>query len=284
MNISPSLPLLRIEQLQASFRTVLGSVVALRGVSFELGREKLGIVGESGSGKTTLGRALLRLLPATARLQGRVEFEGRDLLALRESEMERLRGAKLAMILQDAKHSLNPLMTVGEQIEEALDVHRRLDRRQRRKQVLEMLAAVHFTDPARIYSALAHELSGGMGQRVMIAMMLVAGPRVLVADEPTSALDATIRGQILSIMDELVLRTGTSIILISHDIDLVRRFCDRILVMHGGRIVDTVRSNEVEASQHPYTRALLAARPEIDRPVHVLPTLERDPAWAVVSS
>src|SRR6185312_655884 len=194
----PDQPLLRVENLSVRYVTPTGVVDALKKVSFELGREKVGIVGESGSGKSTLGRAILRLIPRPGQVTAdRIEFMGQDLKDISESEMRRIRGKQITMILQDPKFSLNPVMTAGDQILEALSIHGGVRRHEGRKRVLDILKAVRIRDPNRVYNAYVHELSGGMGQRVMTGMMVVANPMLLIADEPTSALDVTVRMQVL---------------------------------------------------------------------------------------
>lgn len=274
-------PLLRVKDLRVSFPGASGPIEAVRGVSFDLGREKLGLVGESGSGKSTVARALLRLVPKPGIVSARrLELDGIDLLSLPEGKMRDLRGRRISMILQDPRFSLNPVMTVGRQIMESRLAHFNDSAAQIRGQALAMLDAVGIRDPARVFNAYAHELSGGEGQRVMIAMMLMAEPGVLIADEPTSALDVTLRGQVLSLLDELAAKQGRGLLIISHDLGLVASFCDRILVMYAGRIVESLRADEIAEAQHPYTRALWAARPNLDKPVSVLPTIPRDPAWA----
>ncbi len=276
-------PLVSIENLRVSFATEDGGEAsAVRGVSFSLGREKLGIVGESGSGKSLSGRALMGVLPNTARMQAdRLSFDGIDLLTASGRTRRALRGSRMAMVLQDPKFSLNPIMRVGLQIVEALRIGaRHISARAARTQTLAMLEAVQIRDPERVFDLYPHELSGGMGQRVMIAMMVVREPDLLIADEPTSALDVTVQGQVLSIMDELVTRRGMGLILISHDLNLVSRFCDRVLVMYAGRVVEEIRARDLHAAQHPYTRGLMACLPSIDGPQEPLPVLDRQAAWA----
>ncbi|HZT19044.1 MAG TPA: ABC transporter ATP-binding protein [Dongiaceae bacterium] len=273
-------PLLRVENLSVRYRTPTGAVDALRKVSFELGREKLGVVGESGSGKSTLGRAILKLIPRAGQVSAdRLEFMGRDLLGLSEAEMRSVRGRQITMILQDPKFSLNPVMKAGDQILEALAVQGGNGRREGRKRVLEILRAVRIRDPERVYNAYVHELSGGMGQRVMAAMMVVTNPLLLIADEPTSALDVTVRMQVLAIIDDLVSQRGMGLIFISHDLNLVGSFCDRILIMYGGRVVESCRAADLRNVTHPYSRGLLESLPSIEHPKEVLATLKRDPAW-----
>jgi peptide/nickel transport system ATP-binding protein len=274
-------PLLRVEDLRVRFRTRTGIVDAVRGISFEVGRERLGIVGESGSGKTMTGRAILRLIRPPGIVEARrIELDGVDLLALTERQMRRIRGERIAMIMQDPKFSLNPVMRIGRQMVEALRVHEKVSRTSARRRALEMLEAVRIRDPERVFRAHAHELSGGMGQRVMIAMMLIPGPDLLIADEPTSALDVTVRGQVLGIVDALVRERGMGLILISHDLNLVATFCDRILVMYAGRILEEVQANRLFEARHPYTRGLLNCLPRIGGGKAPLPVLERDAAWS----
>ncbi|MFQ5938606.1 MAG: ABC transporter ATP-binding protein [Alphaproteobacteria bacterium] len=269
--------LLAVEDLRVSFATVTGVVEAVRGVSFTMGRERLGIVGESGSGKSMVGRAILGLVPPPGRVGARrLEFDGIDLTQAGAKRRRALRGRRIAMILQDPNYSLNPVITVGRQIAEA---YRGLSRAAARERALGMLEAVRVPDPERVLRAYPHELSGGMAQRVMIAMMLAPGPDLLIADEPTSALDVSVSVQVLAILDDLVGRGRMGLILISHDLGLVASFCDRVLVMYGGRIVESCPASELESARHPYTRGLLAARPRIDGPGGELPVLDRDPAW-----
>jgi len=250
-------------------------------VSFTLGREKLAVVGESGSGKTTVGRALLRLLPRQAQVTAqRLHFDGCDLLAAPPAQMAALRGRRMAMIMQDPKYSLNPVMTVGAQIAESVQRGRRLPRAECADRVHALLARVHIREPQRVAAQYAHQLSGGMGQRVMIAMMLAQTPQLLVADEPTSALDVSVRQEVLALLDELVAEQGLSLLFISHDLQLVRRFCDRVLVLYAGRVVETIAAADLDQASHPYTRGLLDAVPSLRQRRAVLPVLQRDAAWA----
>ena len=269
-----------VQNLWVRYPTPARVIEAVRGVSFTLGREKLGIVGESGSGKSTVGRAILRLVSAPGVVTAeRLIFDGIHLLSADEATLRAVRGQRITMVMQDPKFSLNPVMTVGKQIREAYRAHSRASRAEARRRALAMLAAVKIRDPERVYECYPHEVSGGMGQRVMIAMMLVADPDILIADEPTSALDVTVQMQVLAILDDLVKERGLGLIFISHDLNLVASFCDRVLIMYAGRVVETCRASELHQAQHPYTRGLLAALPHVDRPPGPLPVLERDPAW-----
>jgi peptide/nickel transport system ATP-binding protein len=274
--------LVDIENLRIAFRTDEGTYAeAVRGVSFSLGREKLGIVGESGSGKSLSGRALLGVLPPYAKMSvDRMQFDGIDLKTASPKLRRSLRGGRMGMILQDPKFSLNPVMTIGSQIVEAIRIgNHHLSGADARKQALGTLEAVHIREPERVFALYPHELSGGMGQRVMIAMMVVREPDLLIADEPTSALDVTVRTQVLSILDELVTRRGMGLIFISHDLRLVSKFCDRVIVMYAGRIVETLWADRLEQATHPYTRGLLSCLPSIDGALDPLPTLQREASW-----
>jgi len=268
--------LLRVENLRVRFPTDQGEVEVVKGLSFDLGRERLGIVGESGSGKSMTGRALMGLIGAPGRVTAdRLEFDGIDLLGLPEAGYRRLRGARMSMVMQDPKFSLNPVIRIGEQIGEALQFHRRMSARDRRHAVLEVLRAVRIDDPERVYRLFPHEVSGGMGQRVMIAMMVVLEPDLMIADEPTSALDVSVRATVLEILDDLVRRRGMGLILISHDLDMVARWCDRILVMYAGRVVEECAAGRLHEATHPYTRGLLASVPQLDETRRRLPVLDR---------
>ncbi len=276
----PPQPILSVRKLNILFRGEGRVTHAVRDVSFDLGTEKLGIVGESGSGKSQTGRALMRLSPPSALVTAeRMRFNGIDLLAASERRMMDLRGNDIAMILQDPKYSLNPLMKVGKQISEAYRIHHRVSKSEARLRSLKMLENVHIRDPERVYNLLPHEVSGGMGQRIMIAMMLIAEPRVIIADEPTSALDVTVRRQVLSVLQELVDRAGASLIFISHDLNLVADFCDRVLVMYRGVVLEDLPAAELGKARHPYTRGLLESLPRLDDPRRELVVPVRDPAW-----
>lgn len=274
--------LLEVENLRVRFPTETGMAEVVKGISFTLGQERLGIVGESGSGKSMTGRALLGLIPKPGIVTAdRMQFEGMDLTRLDERAYRRLRGARLSMILQDPKFSLNPVMTIGEQIGEALAFHARLSASQRRARVMAMLEAVRIADPERVYRLYPHEVSGGMGQRVMIAMMTVLEPALMIADEPTSALDVSVRGQVLEILDDLVRRTGMGLIMISHDLNMVAKWCDRILVMFNGRVVEECAAGKLAEARHPYTQGLLASLPRLDETRKTLPVLDRQSLGAL---
>lgn len=281
MTASPSAtPLLTVENLRVRFPSRTGYTEAVRGVSFTVGREKLGIVGESGSGKSVTGRSLLRLVAPPGEVTAdRIDFDGTDLLRASERKMREIRGQRISMVMQDPKFSLNPVMTVGRQIAEAYRVHTRASRSEARRRTLDMLQAVRIRDPERVFDLYPHEVSGGMGQRIMIAMMLIPDPDLLIADEPTSALDVTVQMQVLAIMDELCGSRGMGLIFISHDLNLVASFCDRILIMYAGRVVESCRAGELHAAKHPYTRGLLDSMPRLDDDRAELPVLTRDSAW-----
>lgn len=273
--------LLSVKDLRVTFDTEAGVVEAVRGVSFSLGRERLGIVGESGSGKTMTGRSVLRLIRPPGRIDAaEMVFDGQDLMKASEREMRALRGKRIAMVMQDPKYSLNPVMQVGAQLMEGLRQRDRLGGAEARKKAIAALEAVQIRDPERVMAAYPHELSGGMGQRVMIAMMLIPNPDLLIADEPTSALDVTVQAEVLSILDGLVRDRGMGLIFISHDLRLVARFCDRVLVMYKGRIVEEVAARDLLAAKHPYTQGLLNCLPRIGGDRGPLPGLDRNAVWA----
>lgn len=272
--------ILTVDGLSVSFRSPQGVVQAVRDISFTVGREKLGIVGESGSGKSMTGRAILKLTPPSAEVSARVlRFRGIDLAAADERTMRGIRGDRIGMILQDPKFALNPVQTVGRQIAEAFRIHRRASGGEAKERTLAMLEAVKIRNPRRVFDLYPHEVSGGMGQRIMIAMMLIPEPDLLIADEPTSALDVTVRLSVLRILDELVSARGLGLIFISHDLNLVATFCDRVLIMYAGRVVESLPAVELHRAQHPYTRGLLDSLPRINERRERLPVLTRDPAW-----
>lgn len=272
--------LLDVENLWVRFPTRSGVFDAVRGISFSLGKERLGIVGESGSGKSMTGRAILRLIRSPGIITAdRIDLHGEDLLAKSEKQMRKVRGQRISMVMQDPKFSLNPVMSIGAQIMEAYAQKPGTSKSNAKRKAMEMLEAVSIRDPERVFKAYPHEMSGGMGQRVMIAMMLILGPEILIADEPTSALDVSVQTQVLEIMDNLVQERGMGLIFISHDLNLVSSFCDRVLIMYAGRVVETCRADKLHEAKHPYTRGLLNSLPRLESPRGRLEVLKRDPAW-----
>ncbi|MBY3087405.1 ABC transporter ATP-binding protein [Rhizobium laguerreae] len=273
--------LLTVDKLKVSYPTRTGVIEAVRGVSFTLGKERLGIVGESGSGKSQTGRAIMGLTPKHGIVTAdRLNFNGIDLINASAGKRRRLRGKRIAMILQDPKYSLDPVMSIGRQICETLRTHEKVGKAEARERALAMLEAVQIRDPRRVFDLHPHEVSGGMGQRAMIAMMLIAGPELLIADEPTSALDVTVQLDVLRIMDRLVSERGMGLIFVSHDLRLVSSFCDRVIVMYAGKIVEELAAADLKHAQHPYTQGLLNCMPEIGANRHPLPVLDRKPEWA----
>lgn len=273
-------PLISVEDLWVRFRTPKGVVEAVRGIDFTLGRERLGIVGESGSGKSQTGRALLRLTSGNGSISARrMEFDGIDLLNADKKTLYDIRGNRISMIMQDPKYSLNPVMTVGAQIAEAYRIHATASKAEARRKAMEMLDAVRIREPEKVYKLYPHQVSGGMGQRIMIAMMLIPNPQVLIADEPTSALDVTVQMQVLALLDDMVRQNGMGLILVSHDLNLVASFCDQVLVMYGGQIMERLAAKDLHKAQHPYTRGLLSCLPKADGSHEDLPVLKRDPTW-----
>jgi peptide/nickel transport system ATP-binding protein len=208
-------------------------------------------------------------------------FNGVDLLNCSPKQRRELRGGRIAMVLQDPKFSLNPVMSIGKQIMETLQAHRAVSDKQAKVKALQALASVQIDDPERVFKLYAHEVSGGMGQRAMIAMMLIAEPDLLIADEPTSALDVTVQLQVLSILDALVAQRGMGLIFVSHDLRLVSTFCDRILVMYAGKVVEELQAGGLANARHPYTQGLLHCLPKLGDDRHPLPTLNRLPEWAL---
>ena len=273
-------PLLSVRDLRVIFPTRQGEFQAVRGLSFDLGRERLGVVGESGSGKSMTGRAILGLVRPPGRVEAtRLDLGGQSILNLPERQMRRIRGGRISMVMQDPKFSLNPVMTIGQQIMESYRLHAGGRRDAARGKALDMLRAVQIRDPERVMDAYPHEVSGGMGQRIMIAMMLAPDPQILIADEPTSALDVSVRTEVLHIMDRLVRDRGMGLIFISHDLNLVAQFCDRVLIMYAGRVVETLAARDLHDARHPYTRGLLNSLPRLDAPTGRLPVLQRDESW-----
>ncbi|MEK9701489.1 MAG: ABC transporter ATP-binding protein [Deltaproteobacteria bacterium] len=274
--------LLEIENLRISFQTRTRLVEAVRGVSFSLGHERLGIVGESGSGKSQTGRAILGLTPSSGKVEAqKLSFDGIDLRRASKGTWRKLRGKRISMVMQDPKFSLNPVIPVGHQLVEAYRAHSSVSRKEAERYAVQMLESVHIRDANRVFHSYSHELSGGMGQRAMIAMMLITNPDLLIADEPTSALDVTIQLEVLKILDELVSDRGMGLIFISHDLQLVSTFCDRVVVMYAGKVVETVEASKLNDAKHPYTQGLLGCLPQIQGNTHPLPVLQRESSWHV---
>jgi peptide/nickel transport system ATP-binding protein len=259
-------PILEVEDLHVTFATARGPVEAVRGVSFAVAPgERVGIVGESGSGKTVSALAVTGLLAPSARSSGRVRFQGRDLGDPDSDERRALRGRHVGTILQDPLTSLNPAMTIGSQITEALRLHLRLDRAAARRRAIELLGEVGLTDPGRQVDEYPHRLSGGMRQRAMVAIALSCEPEIVMADEPTTALDVTIQAQILELLVRLCDEHDTALLLITHDLGVLAGVAHRILVMYGGRIVEEAAVDDLfYRPAHPYTRALLRSIPRFD--------------------
>ncbi len=263
--------LLEIKDLSISFFNKSGEVQAVRNISYTLNRgEVLGIVGESGSGKSVSSHGILRLTPASGKVKnGEILFKGKDILKMSKQELMDLRGNRIAMIFQDPMTSLDPLFTVGYQLNEALKKHTELDKKQREKRMIELLEMVGINQPERRIKQYPYEFSGGMRQRVMIAMALSCDPELLIADEPTTALDVTIQAQIIDLLKELKEKLGMAIIFITHDLGVVSDICDKIIVMYAGRIVEEGRSRQIfYERRHPYTEGLLASVPDIDSDVN----------------
>jgi oligopeptide/dipeptide ABC transporter ATP-binding protein len=260
--------LLEVRDLTIHFDTEDGLVEAVDGVTFTVrSGEILGVVGESGSGKSVTALALLRLIRPPGRIvKGAVRFEGTDLVGLSEDEMRAVRGTRIAMVFQSPRAALNPVLTVGRQISRLFELHRGASRAEGRARTIEMLKLVGISEPERRARQYAHQLSGGMCQRVMIAMALATSPRLLLADEPTTGLDVSIAAQILDLLRDLGRRTGASILLITHDLGVVAEVCDRVAVMHAGQIVEVGAVRAIFARPlHPYTQALVRSIPRIDR-------------------
>jgi oligopeptide/dipeptide ABC transporter ATP-binding protein len=267
---------LAIQDLTVAFRTEDGELRAVDGIDLAISPgEKLGIVGESGCGKSTVAMSIMRLLP-TARLpKGDILFEGRSLLGLREGQMRRVRGREIAMIFQDAMTALHPMLPVGTQIEEILEAHETLPRGEARRRAIDLLRQVGIAAPELRIDAYPHELSGGMCQRVMIAIAIACHPKLIIADEPTTALDVTVQAQILELIDEVCRRSGTAVLLITHDLGVVAGMTDRVAVMYAGKVVETAPTETLfERPVHPYTQGLLRSVPLLDEGIGTdLPTI-----------
>jgi len=267
--MTPDGALLTVRDLRTVFRTPSGPLLAVDGVSFHVRPgERLGIVGESGSGKSVTALSILGLVPPLhANISGRASFDGVDLLSLAPSELRRIRGARIGMIFQNPLHSLDPTMTVGRQIEEAILAHQRVGRRVAHARAVDLLGQVGIPSPGRGADEYPHRFSGGMRQRVMIAMALSCEPDLVIADEPTTALDVTIQAQIIELLDSLCRDRGTAVVLITHDLALLAGFADRILVMYAGRIVEQATVDTIYYHPaHPYTWGLMTAVTRVDRP------------------
>ncbi len=261
--------LLEVSDLKVEFAVRDGVVQAVRGVSFDVRKgEAVAIVGESGCGKSVTAQTIMKLVPAPpAAISGSILFNGEELVGKTEKQMEAIRGKHIGMIFQDPMTSLNPTMTVGRQITEGLVKHQKLSAAEARKRALEMLQLVGIPNPAVRLKQYPHQFSGGMRQRVMIAIALACNPALLIADEPTTALDVTIQAQIMSVMKDLQQKLGTSIILITHDLGVVADVCDRVIVMYAGKVVETGTTWEIfKNPKHPYTRGLLRSMPRLDQP------------------
>ncbi|ESU32658.1 peptide ABC transporter ATP-binding protein [Bacillus sp. 17376] len=260
--------ILEVKDLNISFHTFAGEIKAIRGVNFELKKgETLAIVGESGSGKSVTTKAIMRLLPPgnSEIKQGEILFEGRDLAKLTDKQMQKIRGQDISMIFQDPMTSLNPTMTVGKQIMEPLIKHQNMSKSAARERVLQLLKLVGIPQPELRIKQYPHQFSGGMRQRVVIAIALACNPKILIADEPTTALDVTIQAQILELMKDLQKKIDTSIIFITHDLGVVANVADRVAVMYGGKIVEIGTVDEVFYNpQHPYTWGLISSMPSLD--------------------
>lgn len=260
--------LLTVENLHYTFDTFMGKVYAVRGVSFELKRgETLAIVGESGSGKSVSLKAVMRLIPEELGKidQGKIMFDGKDLAKISERDMESIRGSQMSMIFQDPMTSLNPTMTIGKQIMEGLTKHKKLNRKKAKKKAIEILESIGIPNAENRFRQYPHQFSGGMRQRVIIAIALACDPQILVADEPTTALDVTIQAQILDVLRGMQEKTGTSIVLITHDLGVVANMAQKVAVMYGGKIVETGTVDEIFFDpKHPYTWGLLSSMPDME--------------------
>lgn len=267
--------ILEVEQLRTRFRTDSGVVSVVDGVDFSIrAGETLGVVGESGCGKSVTSLSIMRLLPPNGSTGGTIRFNGKDVLALSEKEMQAVRGNEIAMIFQEPMTSLNPLHTVGKQIEEAVMLHMKVAKAQAKERAIAMLKAVGMPRAEEIYGEFPHQLSGGMRQRVMIAMAMSCDPKLIIADEPTTALDVTIQAQILDLMRDLKEKTGTSIMLITHDLGVVAEMCDRVIVMYAGQVVEETDVDTLfDSPKHPYTIGLMNSIPELDEEREYLETI-----------
>lgn len=273
-------PLLDIQNLRISFATSQGRTEAVRGINLRMGRERVAVVGESGSGKSITFRSLLGLLPGSAHITAdRFHLKGSSLLNLNARALRVVRGERIGMVVQDPRQGFDPLMTIGKQLIEMLRLHGKLPRARLKTRMLELLDEVHIREPGRVAELYPHQVSGGMAQRAMLAMMLCAEPELLIADEVTSALDAVVRHRMLELIDEQVRLRGMGLVLISHDLDLVAKYADRVIVMYAGRIMEELPASDLAQATHPYTRGLMACRPSLDNLGSPLPTMNREASW-----
>ncbi len=267
--------ILEVKNLKTTFKTEYGQVAVVDGVDFTIQKgETIGVVGESGSGKSITSLSIMRLLPQNGSTAGEIFFNGENLLALSEKNMQKIRGNSIAMIFQEPMTSLNPLHTVGKQIEEAILLHSNVGKAEAKEHAIEMLKAVGMPRAEEIYKEYPHQLSGGMRQRVMIAMAMACDPQLIIADEPTTALDVTIQAQILDLMRNVKKQTGTSILLITHDLGVVGEMCDRVIVMYAGQVVEEAEVGELFSSpKHPYTIGLMRSIPDMEKEQEYLDTI-----------
>ena len=273
-------PLLDIQNLRISFATSQGRTEAVRGINLRMGRERVAVVGESGSGKSITFRSLLGLLPGSAHITAdRFHLKGSSLLNLNARALRAVRGERIGMVVQDPRQGFDPLMTIGKQLIEMLHLHGKVPRARLKTRMLELLDEVHIREPGRVAELYPHQVSGGMAQRAMLAMMLCAEPELLIADEVTSALDAVVRHRMLELIDEQVRLRGMGLVLISHDLDLVAKYADRVIVMYAGRIMEELPASDLAQATHPYTRGLMACRPSLDNLGSPLPTMNREASW-----
>lgn len=263
-----SAPLLEVEALQTEFKTPGGVVKAVRGISFQVQRgETVGIVGESGSGKSVTALSLMGLIPSPPGriVSGSIKLDGEELVGKSNHEMRRLRGSKIAMVFQDPFSSLNPTMTLGEQVAEPIRLHTGASRGEAKLQVLKLFQAVRIPEPTTRYRQYPHQVSGGQRQRIMIAIAFACNPNLLIADEPTTALDVTVQAQVLSLMGDMQKKTNAGVLIITHDLGVVAEICDRVLVMYAGMVVESGTVDQIfHSPKHPYTQGLLESLPRID--------------------